>query len=98
MKLKPVADRIIVKRNDAVKVTEGGLLLPDESVNKPMDGVVVAVGEGHLVDSGEIIPLQFKVGDIVLFSKNSGTPIFIDGEEHLVFTEREILAIVKERI
>lgn len=94
MKLKPIGSRVLAKRKIVEAKTKGGILLPDESKEKSMEATVVAVGEGYeLADGSKTIPLQVKVGDNILFAKNAGTEVSIDGEEYMVFEEREILGI-----
>ena len=93
MNLRPVGDRVLAKRKESIKESKGGILLPSESQEKLLEATVVAVGEGHLLDSGEIIPLEIKVGDKILFSKHGGTEININGEEYIIFSVKEILAI-----
>jgi chaperonin GroES len=95
MKLKPVGDRVMAKRLEAKTKTDGGILLPDELKEKPNQAIVVAVGDGYLTDIGTVVPLEVKVGDKILFSKNSGTSITIDNEEYMIFEERELLGIIK---
>jgi len=93
MLLRPLQDRLIAKRKQAETVTTNGLMLPTESQDKSFDAVVVAVGEGYFIDNGDVIPLEVKVGDVVMFSKHSGTELIIDDEEYLIFNESELLGI-----
>lgn len=95
MNLKPVGDRILAKRLEAKTKTDGGILLPEELKEKPNEAFVVAIGDGYLTDIGTVVPLEVKVGDKILFSKNSGTTITIDNEEYMIFEERELLGIIK---
>jgi len=96
MKIQPLHDRVIVKRVEEEETTKGGIIIPDTAKEKPMEGLVVAVGSGKIEDEGEKkIPLEVKKGDRVLFSKYAGTEIKIDGEEHLIMKEEDIIAIVK---
>jgi chaperonin GroES len=95
MKIRPLYDRIIVKRMEAETTTKSGLIIPDTAKEKPIEGLVVAVGLGKPLDSGEIRALQVKEGDRVLFGKYSGTEIKLEGEEHLILREDEVLAIVE---
>ncbi len=96
MKIQPLHDRVIVKRVEDEETTKGGIIIPDTAKEKPMEGVVVAVGSGKTVEEGEKkIPLEVKKGDRVLFSKYAGTEIKIDGEDHLIMKEEDIIAIVK---
>ncbi|MBF0330591.1 MAG: co-chaperone GroES [Candidatus Omnitrophica bacterium] len=95
MKLQPLADRVIVEPLGSEEVTKGGIVLPDTAKEKPQEGKIVAVGKGKVSENGQIIPLEVKVGDIVLYGKYTGTEIKKDGETLLVIKEEEILAIVK---
>jgi chaperonin GroES len=96
MKIQPLHDRVIVKRVEEEETTKGGIIIPDTAKEKPIEGIVVAVGSGKIEGEGEKkIPLEVKEGDRVLFSKYAGTEIKIDGEEHLIMKEEDIIAIVK---
>ncbi|MBW1720930.1 MAG: co-chaperone GroES [Deltaproteobacteria bacterium] len=95
MKIRPLQDRVIVKRVEEEAKTKGGIIIPDTAKEKPIEGKVVAVGNGKVLDSGERQPLEVKVGDRVLFGKYAGTDIKIDGEEHLIMREDDIIAIVE---
>ena len=95
MKIQPLHDRVIVKRVEEEETTKGGIIIPDTAKEKPMEGIVVAVGSGRIEDEGKKIPLEVKKGDRVLFSKYAGTEIKIDDEEHLIMKEEDIIAIVK---
>jgi chaperonin GroES len=95
MKLRPLNDRIIIKRVDAETTTASGLIIPDNAKEKPMEGEVVAAGEGKVLDNGKLHPLQVKQGDRVYFRKYAGTDITVDGVEHLIMREEEILAVVE---
>jgi len=96
MNIKPLADRIVIKPLEAQDKTKGGIVLPDTAKEKPQEGKVVAVGKGRVLENGKIEPLEVKVGDIVLYSKYSGTEITKDGEEYLIVKEEDILAIVNK--
>ncbi|SMO79041.1 chaperonin GroES [Balnearium lithotrophicum] len=96
MKLKPLYDRVVVKKIEVEQKTSGGIILPDTAKEESQIGEVIAVGEGKLLDNGEIRPLKVKVGDKVLFSKYAGNEIKLDGEELLVIREEDILAIVED--
>lgn len=96
MKLKPVQDRVLVKREDAEEKTSGGIIIPDTSKEKPSKGVVVAIGDGARDEKGNIIPMTLKVGDKVFFTKWGGTEIKIDNEDLLIMKESDILAIIEE--
>jgi chaperonin GroES len=94
MQIRPLHDRIIVKRTEEEEKTKGGIIIPDTAKEKPAEGKVIAVGEGRIKKDGTKIPLDVKVGDRVLFSKYSGTEVKIDGEEHLMMREDDILAVI----
>jgi chaperonin GroES len=95
MKVRPLHDRIILKRVEEEEKTKGGIIIPDTAKEKPVEGKVVAVGAGKVLEDGKRIPLQVKAGDRVLFGKYSGTEIKIDGEEHLIMREDDVIAIVE---
>ncbi len=95
MKLRPLHDRIIVKRLEEEDKTAGGIIIPDTAKEKPQQGKVIAVGKGKILENGKVTPMMVKKGDRVLFGKYAGTDIKIDGEEHLIMREDDILAIVK---
>ena len=95
MKVKPLHDRVIVKRIEEEAKTKGGIIIPDTATEKPVEGVIMAVGDGKVTDDGKKIPLEVKAGDKVLFGKYAGTEIQIDGEEHLIMREDDIIAIVE---
>ena len=88
-------DRILVKRVKEEETTKGGIIIPDTAKEKPIEAKVVAVGTGRLLDSGEVRPLAVKKGDLVLFGKYGGTEVKIDGEEHLILREDDILGIIE---
>ena len=94
MKLKPLADRVVVKPSPAEEKTKGGIILPDTAKEKPVVGEVVAVGPGKISDDGKKIVPEVKVGDKVLYGKYSGTEVTIEGEEFLIMREADIFAIV----
>jgi chaperonin GroES len=94
MKIRPLHDRILVKRLDEESKTSGGLFIPDSAKEKPIQAKVIAVGAGKTDKNGKLIPLDVKEGDKVLFSKYSGSEIKIDGEEHLILREDDLLAIL----
>lgn len=97
MNLKPLDDRIVVKPNEAETQTASGLVIPDTAKEKPQQGSVLAVGSGKRAEAtGEIIPLEIKVGDTVLYSKYGGTEVTVDGDELLVLSSRDVLAIVEK--
>jgi chaperonin GroES len=95
MKLRPLNDRVIVKRLEEEETTVGGIIIPDTAKEKPQQAKVIAVGKGRTLDNGQLIPLTVKEGDRVLFGKYAGTEIKIDGDEHLIMREDDILAIVQ---
>lgn len=96
MKIKPLQDRILVKRIEEEEKTKGGIIIPDAAKEKPQEGKVVAVGDGKVLDNGNKSPLTVKVGDKILFGKYSGTEIKVDGEEHLILREDDVLGIVED--
>ena len=96
MKLRPLNDRIIVRRLESETMTKGGIIIPDTAKEKPVEGEVVAVGPGKLMENGERVKMEVKKGDRVLFSKYGGTDIKIEGEEHLILREEDVLAIVSK--
>ncbi len=96
MKIKPLQDRILVKRIEEEEKTKGGIIIPDAAKEKPQEGKVVAVGDGKVLDNGTKSPLTVKVGDKILFGKYSGTEIKVDGEEHLIMREDDVLGIVED--
>ena len=96
MKIRPLQDRVIVKRlEEAVEKTKGGIIIPDSAKEKPQQGKVIAVGKGKVNEDGKVLPLDVKVGDRILFGKYSGSEIKIDGEEHLIMREEDILGVVE---
>ncbi|MEO0087085.1 MAG: co-chaperone GroES [candidate division WOR-3 bacterium] len=97
MKIKPLADRVVVERIEEEEVKKGGIILPDTAKEKPIKGKVIAVGPGRLDDKGNRIPMEVKKGDIVLFGKYAGQEIKIDNKEYLIMREDEILAIIEEK-
>ena len=94
MKVRPLHDRVLVKRVEAQEKAKGGIIIPDTAKEKPMEGKVIAVGAGKLDDSGKRIAMEVKVGNRVLFGKYAGTEIKIDNEEHIILREDEILGIL----
>ena len=93
MKIRPLQDRILVKRMDEEDTTSGGIIIPDSAKEKPQDGLVVAVGPGKTLDSGEVATPGVKKGDRILFSKYAGTDVNVDGSEHIIIREDDVLAI-----
>ena len=96
MKLKPLGDRIVVKVLEREEKTKGGLFLPDTAKEKPTEGEVLAVGTGKIHDNGQKQPVEVKVGDRIIFSKYAGTEVKVDGEDLVIFSERDVLAIVEK--
>ena len=96
MKIRPLQDRVIVKRIEEEEKSKGGIIIPDTAKEKPQEGKVVAVGKGKLNEDGKIIPLDVKVNDRVLFGKYSGTEINMDGQEHLIMREEDILGVIEK--
>jgi chaperonin GroES len=94
MKIRPLSDRILVKRIAEENKTPGGILIPDNAKEKPLEGLVISVGSGKVLPDGKVRPLDIKPGDKVLFGKYSGTEIKVEGEEHLVLKEEDVLAII----
>jgi chaperonin GroES len=94
MKVKPLYDRVLVKRVDPEEKVKGGIIIPDTAKEKPLEGKVVAVGAGRLDDNGKRVPLEVKVGDRVLIGKYAGTEIKIDETEHVIIREDEILGVI----
>jgi len=97
MKIRPLQDRIIVKRIAEEEKTKGGIIIPDSAKEKPIEGKVIAAGNGKVLEDGKVRPLDIKAGDRVLFSKYAGTEIKIDGEEHLIMREEDILGVIEEK-
>lgn len=95
MKITPLHDRVVIKPSEADEVSKGGILIPDTAKEKPLQGIVIAVGKGKLTDKGTI-PMQVKVNDRVLFGKFAGTEMNVDGEEYLMMRESDIFAIINE--
>ena len=96
MKLKPLGDRIVVKAAEKEEMTKGGLVLPDTVKENPVEGEVVAVGTGRVLDNGSRQPMEVKVGDRVIYSKYSGTEVKVEEETYLVIGERDVLAVVEK--
>ena len=96
MKIRPLQDRVIVKRIEEQDKSKGGIIIPDTAKEKPQEGKVIAVGKGKLDDNGKITPLDVKVNDRILFGKYSGTEINIDGDEHLIMREEDILGVIEK--
>lgn len=93
-KFRPLHDRVLVRRIEADNKTKGGIIIPDTAQEKPMEGEVVAVGNGHVNDNGEVRPLDVRQGDRIIFSKWAGTEVRIDGEELMVMKESDIIGVI----
>ena len=95
MKIRPLQDRIIVQRIEEDQTTKGGIIIPDSAKEKPQEGKAIAVGNGKITDDGKLQPLDVKKGDRVLFSKYAGTEVTIEGEDHLIIREDDVLGILE---
>ena len=95
MKIRPLQDRVLVRRLESEEKTKGGIIIPDTAKEKPIEGKVIAVGAGKVGEDGKQRPLDVKAGDKVLFAKYSGTEVKIDGEEHLILREEDILGVLE---
>jgi chaperonin GroES len=95
MKIRPLHDRVVVKRMEEEKTSPGGIVIPDSATEKPIKGKVIAVGNGKITDSGDVLKLDVKKGDEVLFGKYSGTEVKVDGDELLVMREDDIMAVIE---
>ncbi len=95
MNIRPLHDRVIIKRMEEERTSAGGIVIPDSAAEKPIKGEVVAVGNGKILESGEVRALDLKVGDKVLFGKYSGTEVTVDGDELLVMKEDDIMAVIE---
>ena len=96
MKIRPLHDRLLVKRIDEEAKTKGGIIIPDTAKEKPQEGKVIAVGAGKVNEDGTVRPMDVKAGDRILFSKYAGTEIKIDGQEHLMMREEDILGVIEK--
>ncbi|MBX3265029.1 MAG: co-chaperone GroES [Labilithrix sp.] len=94
MKIRPLQDRLVVKRTQEEEKTKGGIIIPDTAKEKPLEGTVVAVGSGKSVKGGKVVPLDVKAGDKVLFGKYSGTEVKVDGEDLVLLREDDVLAVL----
>jgi chaperonin GroES len=95
MKIRPLGDRILVKREEPSETVRGGIIIPDSAKEKPQEGKVVAVGKGRLDENGKVIPMEVKKGDRILMGKYSGTEVKLDGDEHIILREDDVLAIIE---
>ena len=96
MKIRPLHDRVIVKREDEERKSPGGIVIPDTAAEKPIRGKIVAVGKGKILENGSIRPLDLKVGDKILFGTYSGTTVKVDGDELLVMREEDVMAVIEK--
>ncbi|MDX1529056.1 MAG: co-chaperone GroES [Gammaproteobacteria bacterium] len=96
LKIRPLHDRVIVRRKEEERTTAGGIVIPDSATEKPIRGEVTAVGKGKILEDGQVRPLDVKVGDHVLFGKYSGTEVKVEGEDLLVMREEDIMAIIEK--
>ena len=96
MKIRPLQDRIIVKRIKEDEKTKGGIIIPETAKEKPSEGEIVAVGKGKVLENGTVLPLEVKVGNRILFSRYGGTEVKIEGEEHLIMREDDILGVIEK--
>jgi chaperonin GroES len=94
MNIRPLHDRVVIKRMEEERLSAGGIVIPDNATEKPIRGEVVAIGEGKLLDNGQVRPLKVKVGDKVLFGKYSGTEVKLSGTEYLVVREDDVFAVI----
>jgi chaperonin GroES len=95
MKIRPLHDRVIVKRLEEERTSAGGIIIPDSATEKPIQGKVIAVGKGKILDDGSVRPLDLKVGDKILFGKYGGTEVKVDGDELLVMREEDVMAVIE---
>jgi len=95
MKIKPLHDRVIVKRIEEESTSAGGIIIPDSAKEKPAQGEIIAVGDGKITEDGKVLPLNVKAGDRILFSKYAGTEVKIEGEELLIMREDDVLGIIE---
>ena len=95
MKIRPLHDKVLLKRLDQTETTEGGIIIPDTAAEKPQEGEVVAVGKGRILENGDILPLDVKAGDKVIFNKYGFTEVNMGGEDYLIVPEHEILGIIE---
>ena len=95
MKVRPIQDRLVVRRIEEQETSKGGIIIPDTAQEKPQQGKVIAVGKGKVLEDGTQRPLDVKAGDTILFGKYAGTEVKIDGEEHLILREEDVLGVVE---
>ncbi len=96
MKIRPLQDRVLIRRTEEERQSPGGIVIPDSATEKPIKGEVIAAGKGKVLENGEVRPLELKAGDKVLFGKYSGTEVKVDGEELLVMKEDDVMAIIED--
>lgn len=96
MKIRPLQDRVLIRRTEEERKSPGGIVIPDSATEKPIRGEVIAAGKGKVLESGDVRPLELKAGDKVLFGKYSGTEVKVDGEELLVMKEDDVMAIIED--
>ncbi|MCY3606213.1 MAG: co-chaperone GroES [Gammaproteobacteria bacterium] len=96
MKIRPLQDRVLIRRTEEERKSPGGIVIPDSATEKPIRGEVIAAGKGKVRENGEVLPLELKAGDKVLFGKYSGTEVKVDGEELLVMKEDDVMAVIEE--
>jgi len=96
LKIRPLHDRVIIKRTEEERTSPGGIVIPDSATEKPIKGKVIAVGKGKILENGSVRPLDIKAGDNVLFGKYSGTEVKVDGDELLVMKEEDIMAVIEK--
>jgi chaperonin GroES len=97
MKIRPLHDRVIVKRLEAERKSAGGIVIPDSAAEKPSEGKVISVGKGKILEDGKVRPLDVKVGDTILFGKYSGTEVKVDGEDLIVMREEDVMAVIESK-
>jgi chaperonin GroES len=95
MKIRPLQDRLIVKRVAEEEKTKGGIIIPDTAKEKPLEGKVIAVGNGKVLEDGKVRPLDIKAGDRILFGKYAGTEVKIEGDDHLILREEDVLGVIE---
>ena len=95
MKIRPLYDRVVVKRMEEERTSPGGIVIPDNATEKPMRGEVLAVGDGRVMDNGEVRPVAVKIGETVLFGKYSGTEVRLDGDDLVVMREDDVMAVIE---
>jgi chaperonin GroES len=97
MKIRPLHDRVIVKRLESERTSPGGIVIPDSAAEKPVEGKVMAVGKGKILEDGQVRPLDVKIGDKILFGKYSGTEVKVDGEDLVVMREEDVMAVIESK-